>query len=61
MEEGTCPKPYWTEKQMRRRGEPQRKKMRRESPGEKEEKADKEDEKENTKKMRTQWNKQDDG
>ena len=53
---------------MRRRGEPQRKKMRRESPGEKlegrnelEEKADKEDEKENTKKMMTQGNKQDDG
>ena len=61
LEEGTCPKPYWTEKQMRRRGEPQRKKMRRESPGEKEEdRADEEDEKENNKKMRTQWKKQDD-
>ena len=31
LEEGTCPKPYWTEKQMRRRGEPMRKRMRRES------------------------------
>ena len=61
LEEGTCPKPYWTEKQMRRRGEPQRKTMRRESPGEKEEeRADEEDEKENNKKMRTQWKKQDD-
>ena len=28
LEEGTCPKPYWTEKQMRRRGEPLRKRMR---------------------------------
>ena len=35
LEEGACPKPYWTEKQMRRRGEPQRKRMRRESMGEK--------------------------
>ena len=68
LEEGTCPKPYWTEKQMRRRGEPQRKKMRRESPGEKlegrnklEEKAGKEGEKENTKKMMIHKNKPDDG
>ena len=35
LEEGACPKPYWTEKQMRRRGEPQRKRMRLESMGEK--------------------------
>ena len=34
LEERACPKPYWTEKQMKRRGEPQRKKMRRESLGE---------------------------
>ena len=34
LEEGTCPRPYWTEKQMKRRGEPQRKKMRRENPEE---------------------------
>ena len=33
LEEGTCPKPYWTEKQMRRRGEPQRKRMRRDPKG----------------------------
>ena len=33
LEEGTCPKPYWTEKQMRRRGEPLRKRMRQESIG----------------------------
>ena len=53
---------------MRRRGEPQRKKMRRESPGEKqegrnklEEKAGKEGEKENTKKMMIHKNKPDDG
>ena len=34
LEEGTCPRPYWTKKQMKRRGEPKRKKMRRENPEE---------------------------
>ena len=68
LEEGTCPKPYWTEKQMRRRGEPQRKKMRRESPGEKQEgrnkvegKVGQEEEKEKTKKMVIYKNKPEDG
>ena len=32
LEEGKCPRPYWTEKQMKRRGEPRRKRIRRESP-----------------------------
>ena len=32
LDKGTCPRPDWTEKQMRRRGEPQRKKLRRENP-----------------------------
>ena len=39
LEEGTCPRPYWTEKRMKRRGEPKRKK-RRMNNGEEEKKED---------------------
>ena len=58
LEEGTCPKPYWTEKQMRRRGEPQRKKMRRENLNGEEEGEEEKEDKENNKKMKTQVNTQ---
>ena len=68
LEEGTCPKPYWTEKQMRRRGEPQRKRMRREPQGEieegrnkLEEKAGEEGDRTKTKKMMIKENKSGDG
>ena len=58
LEEGTCPKPYWTEKQMRRRGEPQRKKMRRENQNGEEEGEEEKEDKEINKKMKTKVNTQ---
>ena len=63
LEEGTCPKPYWTEKQMRRRGEPLRKRMRRESmEGKQRGRNDKGDELSQGVEGRTQGsNKEDDG